>query len=471
MANIKKTLKSVFLVILSVSLIFGLFGCKEQPGEQTGLVTDGLDKSKIKGKVQVTCAQHVYGAESSQNGIRNWIRAFEDEYKNVDVEASFNIDMTTYAAHIAAKDIGDLYWLSDADVYKYAIQEEALMPLEHYAEALKIDLSEVYSGILELGRLDGRLYFVGMSCGQQSFLYNTAALREFAGQNGIDENGRISNQWTWDDFKAIAQKVTKLDAPNAADKRVMASMKVNWAPYYTPFLSGFGGQWADTVNKKVNMTDEKVIFGLQELFNAMDNDWIYCPDGTIAYGGVHASNFEGINETQNCVFQWNQAYTNLSTKGQTLNDAGIEWDVAPFPLFEYAASPCGTIGFGVFNYTDNVDAAAALCLSLYTENGQRAIHGQSGGDVPLLKSLGEDDFWHLTEPGFENKNYSAFTANYDRYIPSNLSVSVPVEVAGVIENCMNNMFAAWASGGMDMSSALADMETTANLTWEGLLKK
>jgi hypothetical protein len=110
-------------------------------------------------------------------------------------------------------------------------------------------------------------------------------------------------------------------------------------------------------------------------------------------------------------------------------------------------------------------------LSLYTENGQRAIHGQSGGDVPLLKSLGEDDFWHLTDPGFENKNYSAFTANYDKYIPSNLSVSVPVEVAGVIENCMGNMFSAWASGGMDMSSALANMEDTANQTWAALLKK
>lgn len=467
MKRFTKNIKSVLFVILAVSMVFGIFGCSGSKKAVTGELDSGYVPD-VKGKLELTASAHVYASESSQMGIRNWVAHFEDKYPEVDVQVNFNISMENYGTHIAAKDIGDVYWLDDGSVYKYAISDEALVPLDHYAEALNIDLSQVYTGILELGRVDGRLYFAGMSCGQQSFIYNTSALQSLAGQYGIDENGRVSNEWTWEDFKNIAAKVTYLDTETAADKRVMASMKVNWAPYYTPFLSGFGGDWADTTNKRVNFTSGEVKKGLEELFYAMDNDWIWCPDGSVQYTGNHAERFTGINELQNCVFQWNQAYTNLASKGKNLNDAGIEWDVAPFPLFEYAASPCGTIGFGVFKYTTNPDAAAALVLSLYTEDGQMAIHGQSGGDVPLLKSLGADDFWHLSGNGFDNKNYAAFTANYEKYIPSHVKASVPQDVADVIEGHMGTLFTAWSSNTMDLGTALANMEQQANEMWTSL---
>ena len=159
----------------------------------------------------------------------------------------------------------------------------------------------------------------------------------------------------------------------------------------------------------------------------------------------------------------------LSQKGQQFDSQNINWDIAPFPLFEYAASPCGTIGFGVFNYTKNVDAAAALVLSLYTEDGQMAIHGQTGGDVPLLKALGEDSFWHLKQAGWEDKNYAAFTANYERYIPGHVRGQVPAEIATLIEEGMQDLLNKYCTSGASWQDKLREIEDTCNELWSTMV--
>lgn len=97
-----------------------------------------------------------------------------------------------------------------------------------------------------------------------------------------------------------------------------------------------------------------------------------------------------------------------------------------------------------------------------------AIHGQTGGDVPLLKELGEDTFWHLTEPGWEDKNYAAFTANYDRYIPGHVKGSVPPEIAAVIETGMSELFSQYCQNAIDWEDKLNSIETECNALWETL---
>ena len=48
---------------------------------------------------------------------------------------------------------------------------------------------------------------------------------------------------------------------------------------------------------------------------------------------------------------------------------------------------------------------------------------EDGGTVDdlLVYKLGDQDFWHLTKEGYEGKNYAAFTANYDRYVPGQVN--------------------------------------------------
>lgn len=462
MKKVRALLKPAFLALLSAAMLFGATGCSGAGTQKDGVLPENYVPS-VSGRLTVSCRSDVYPSEQSQAGIKSWVSDFVSRNSEVDVSVQFNVP-PDLSPLIASKSIGDVFFLDDGSLYQYAITQEALMPLDHYVEAFGINLDAVYSGIMELGVTDGRLYFAGMSCGQQSFLYSLDAFYE-AGL--LQEGERISNDWTWEDFKRYAAALTNRN-DDGTYSQIAMSMPVYWSPYFSPFFGAYGGQWYDTTNKEIRLvSDDRVVKGISELINALDQYWIY-PNG-VSMGRERAAALRNISDPQNIVFSFNTAYTYVPQKGQQYDAQNINWDFAPFPLFDYPASPCGTLGFGVFSYTKNPDAAAALVLSLYTEEGQRALHGQSGGDIPVIKSLGADDFWHLKVPGWEDKNYDAFTANYERYIPSHVKARVPPEIAAILEDGMTDLFNQYLTSGASWQDKLTEMEEACNQLWKTLI--
>ncbi len=463
----KKTItiaKRCLFLALAVVLTFGMFACEKKGEFGTGELEEEYEPN-VTGKVKVTCRNDVYPTDSSKRAINNWVNAFKAKNSGVKIDVEY-IDQSLYAPQISSKTMGDVFWLDDGSVYEYAVTNESLMALDWYIEKMKIDTKDVYEGIRALGEINGHTYFVGMSCGQQTFTYNVDALTTA----GVLETGeRIANDWTWQDFKDIAAKVTAYDEDGYTLIQNAAYVPLYWAPYYTPFFYAYGGRWCDTENKKINLYDEKVRLGIAEIIECLDNDWIY--PQMIEMGAEKAGKFENIkNNPITSVFAFNTAYTNLANRGKEYDQNGTTWDIATFPTFEYAASPCGTIGFGVFSYAKNKDAAAALVLSLYTEDGQMAIHSQEGGDVPILKKLGDQDFWHLDIEGWEDKNFAAFTANYEKYVPSHVKASVPPAIAEIIENGMIDLFSTYCQNGGQWEDKLMEIQTQCNEKWETLAK-
>ena len=459
MKNFSKFMKSALFVILAVSMVFGVVACDDKDAS-TGILEEDHVPS-VKGKITVTARNELYSSDSAQQGLKNWVAAFESKYPGTDVNIEF-VSQENYANLISSKTMGDVYALWDEVVYEHAVSLDALLPLDHYMEKFDVDVSKVYQGIYELGVVDGKTYFLGATCGQQTFIYNVDAVKSA----NILEDGqdRISNDWTWEDFKEYAEVLTVVDE-NGQYTQVAASLPVGHEHYYSPFFVGFGGEWVDIVNKRVTLTDDNVLKGIDELLDACEQGWIY---PNIEMGSEWTKKFAKLNLEQNAVFQFNSAYSTVITKGQNFDKMGIEWDLATFPLFDEPASPCGTLGFGVFKYSDNLDAAAALACTLYTEDGQKAYHGQSGGDVPIIKSLGEDDFWHLNVEGWEDKNYEAFTANYERYIPGHLTHSVPPEIKDIIHTGMNELFKAFYQGTADVQDSIESIQRNCNNMWKTL---
>ncbi|MBO7503924.1 MAG: extracellular solute-binding protein [Clostridia bacterium] len=459
MKSIFSHLKKIAFLCLAVCLLFAATACK--PKEyNSGELPQGYIP-EVGGKLKVSCRADVYPSESSRKSVRNWINAFRSKYPNVTIETDFSIP--DYAPLISSKTIGDVFWLSDADVYNYAVTMQALMALDSYVEAMNVDLADIYSGILNLCEARGKLYFAGMSCGNVVFTYNVDALVEA----GILQPGeRVANDWTWEDFKSYAQQLKKYDEDGITLTQVGAGFPLYWPNTFTPFLYAYGGEWVDKTENKVMLSNEKVRQGIQEVIDAIDNRWIY-PEGS-AMSAQMATEYGKVSTRNGCVFAYNQAYTVLTTNADIYNTRGINWDVAPWPLFPEKASPCGTLGFGVFSYTRNSDTAAALVLSLFSEEGQLAFHGQEGGDVPVLKKLGDQDFWHLTKEGYEGKNYAAFTANYDRYVPGQVNACVPPEVSTIIENGIKNLFDNYCRNAADWVDSLAKIEEQCNQLWAQL---
>ena len=459
MKNITKLIVRIAMLVLATALLMIATGCKNNTANSGELPDDYIPD--VSGKINVTCRADVYSNESTRKAVRSWVSAFMNKYPDTQVEINFNV--SDYTALISSKSIGDVFFLTDADTYKYAVTNQALMALDYYIELFNINTDDVYSGINELCKVNGRTYFTGMCCGNVTFAYNVDAMVE-AGL--LETNERIPNDWTWDDFKVYAEALKTYDDDGVTLTQVGAIMPLYWSNIFSPFLYAYGGEWYNTEEKKVTFFNEGVIKGIGEVINAIDNRWI-CPTG-VSMSSEMRSEFAKISDTQGSVFNFISAYTVLQDRVATWNANGVTWDVCPFPLFEYAASPCGTLGFGVFSYTNNPDAAAALVLTLYTEEGQIALHGQEGGDIPVLKKLGEQDFWHLTGEQYEGINFSAFTANYDRYVAGQVNGCVPQEVATLIEEGMEDLYSSYCQSAADWTYKLQELETQCNETWESL---
>jgi len=468
MKHIGKYVKSVCLVAICVAIVFSSFGCKGKK-RQDGNLEAGAEV-KVDGTVTLTCPQDVYTSDANRASIRQWVSAFKAMYPEVKVKEDFS-DRSNWTARLSAKDMGDVYWLDDTQVYDMAITNKSLMPLDSYAEyftkdtAFGLNMNDVYAGFYNLGEVEGQLYMVATNCGQQTFTYNKGMLT----QAGLE---MPKDDWTWKNFKEYVGKLT-VTGPDGALTQVGAAFNVSISPMYVPFYLGFGGQWCDTVNKKINLTtDENVLKGVEELVGVLQQKQIFPSpiDNGITFGGDYAAAFANINKDNvisTAAFLQLDSFANLATRAAQYESNGIDWDVVAYPLFDNAASPCGSFGYGVFSYTSNPAAAAALVLSIYTQAGQKAINQGAGGAVPLLGSLKDETFWHLSD--YPEKNFNAFVANTDYYVPSQVKCEVPAAVGQIITEGMNQLFVDLYAGSVSVEDSLSKIETTANEKW-GTLK-
>ncbi|MBP1587989.1 MAG: extracellular solute-binding protein [Clostridia bacterium] len=464
MKNFFKTIVRILFVALAAAMLISVVACEPREYNSGELPDDYIPD--IKGKLKVSCMNHVYPDEQSRRGIRNWLNVFRDKYPEVTIETDFNV--TNYAPLISSKTLGDVFFMTDGGIdssdslYQYAITNEAMMQLDYYIELYGIDTSDIYSGIMNLSEINGHTYMVCMTCGNVLFTYNKDALVE-AGILAPDES--IPNDWTWDTFKDYCARLKQYDVDGITLTQVGAAWKFDWQNMFTPFLYAYGGKWYDKENKRVSFDNDLVRKGIGEAINLIDDRLVY-PMLNKGLGAQMSAEYKKISQYNSCVFNFNESYTVLSQNVKRYNNK--EWDAVAFPLFPYASSPCGSLGFGVFSYTRNKDAAAALALSLLTEDGQYALHEQEGGDVPVIQKLGEMDFWHLKGPGFDGKNYEAFTANYERYVPGQIATCVPPDVANIIQDGIGDLFANYCKNAASWQDALQKLEQKCNDTWDTL---
>ena len=142
----------------------------------------------------------------------------------------------------------------------------------------------------------------------------------------------------------------------------------------------------------------------------------------ITYTGQKAQSYAKLSDLD-YVFrtfgdlQWITAY------GNSYDNANIDWDFCSFPAFPTHKVGAGATGYVVYNRTRNVDTAATFALFFLTEEGQRAYHSATGGNVPLLKSLANEDFWRFQGSPWSEKNFDAFVSYPEANIPASSYLS------------------------------------------------
>lgn len=475
----KQKVKIVLAFLLAAMLALAVFGCRDNE-RVTGELPEGY-QPVVEGRVTVN--YYIATTDADKRSVNDWVAAFEKKYPNCDVEAQLsNTGKTAVQAQIASSSVGDVFFLWETDAYNYAVTQEALMPLDSYLEAYEIDVSNIFSAIYDMGVVEGQLYMVMRDYNHIALMYNKGAVAAegLVDPVELDKNG----EWTWEKYREYCEKLTKdTDNDNTIDQ-IGGIMRFGYAPIYVPFLEGYGGRWYDTTNKKVTFIssdsgeESLVLRGVNEMVDTIRS-------GTVRYNNVtgvengdaaatikdtpELSSYSKLNVTTAIVFQ-EQQFPTFASQGKAYENANIEWDCVSFPALPVHKVGTGSTGFAVFNKTRNPDAAAALCLFLYTEEGQRAYNGQEGGSVPNVRSLADDTFWRVP---FDDKSIDPENGiYYDAWISwpeadtyGQIECVLPPEIAQIVKNTMQNVVPYAVNGTRTVADTLTRLEQQANDAW------
>jgi ABC-type glycerol-3-phosphate transport system substrate-binding protein len=445
----KHALKTGAVVFLTLAMLVGFVACNRNP-EQSGDVPPGY-KPNVVGEITFTIQVNNEEEKLSPDAF---IRAFEKMYPDAKVNRDYNVGQIE--ARIASGDIGDVFHFPEEHTYTYAVTHRALMPLDAYLEPLGINVSQVYSGIYDLGVVNGRLYMASRDHNHIVLMANLDALHAA----GLD---LPQNDWTWEEFKVnYAPNLVKTNDDGTFDQ-VPMNISLSYDPIYIPFMEGWGGKWFDTINKRVNLvSDPKVLQGIEEMINAAEDGFLY------PTGKQDVSDYAGLRQSDYVFRQ--MVYPGMYTLAVEYDRLGVNWDIATFPMFPIPKVGTGSSGFGVYNRTKRPDTAAAFALFFFTEEGQKAYNGQTGGSVPLMRTLANDDFWRGKGTEWEGKNYDAYVAFPENDTVGQVQCRVPAPVAEMIDgNPWLNMLRQHFDGHVNFKDSLTTIETRANQKWESLV--
>ena len=449
--------KRIIIILIMSVLLLSAAACNRKGPPKSGILTDDYELT-IEGEVVFTISNES-GAASEAAAPRAFADAFMRKYPEVKVTVD-EAHRNTYATRISTGEIGDVFWVDENDANNYKKNHNALLMLDYYMDKLNIDRQNIYSGALVGGMIDGRLYMVPRNLGQQVLIYNKDALTQ--ANIEIPSGGTAM---TWDEFKDICRRVTLSE--NDTYTQVGAGFKLWWSPVWQAFAEGWGGQWVNTIEKRVTfVSDPNVMAGINEMFDACNEGWM--KDDVIQYTGANAARYSQISDLD-YVFRTFGDMQWITRYGNAYDNANIAWDFCSVPAFPTHKVGTGATGYVVYNRTRNPDTAAALALFFLTEEGQTAYHSTSGGNVPLLKSLSEENFWRMPGTDWSDKNFDAFVSYPDASTPATVITRAPSEIAEILsDNNMINAFGRIINGTASVEDVFADLETRCNETWSKL---
>ena len=436
----KKITIKVLALILAVVGVIALVGCNKAP-EQTGVVTKPPEGGELEVKGSIKFSYSGGSTEDNKQAANAFIEAFQKQYPKVTVQRDYSAsDPNT---RISSGDIGDVFYFAEVSAYNYAVTQHALMPLEYYMEVLDIDRGDVYSGIYDAGMINNHLYYIARDFNQLLFIYNADAI------SSKSLTSRVIPEWTWHEFLQLCEEITD-------DDYYGATLNMPYAPQFIPFLEAYEGRgkWFSLKDKKIDITSGDTLKAIQEALDACQQGYI-----DLMIGG----DFGG----KESVFKY-LVYPSINAEAKVYDQKAVKWDLINLPLFEHPAFGAGSSGWGVFNRTSNPNAAAAFALYFYTQEGQRAFNGQTGGSVPLLASLKEDDFWKHPNDEWSDKNWDACVYKAEDYATvGQFNCLLPPEIADIFSSSnLSTALTRALNGQASLVDGMAALEQKANEKWK-----
>jgi multiple sugar transport system substrate-binding protein len=357
-----------------------------------------------------------FGSDAQLTAVKHAIERFNQKYPNVKVEVA--IDPITngwgdYVTHVLSQfNAGNAY-----DVYGTAIetfrgfeQRGLFIPLDDYI-AKNAGYSDFDPSLFKSSSYQGKTYFVPIGWNNIMINYNRALFRDA----GVD----YPKNWSWDEFREVAKKLTKRDAAGNVTQYGYEVPNQNFfvQPWFlTNGTSPINADWTAS-----NMLDPKVSETLRFLHDL-----------------IHVYKVSPIPGKDTMDNQFAAGQVAMINRGHWIIEnakrAKLDMDVANVPSKLNGDTVIGFGAYGVSKTSKNPELAKELVGALTSEETQKE-EGELGGGVPGRKSAADS-------PGF--LAFPPSSSLYYQSLPHTVPVPSPANFQDVEKIFMRNYVAMMA---------------------------
>ncbi len=318
-----------------------------------------------------------WGTPEELAAAQELIDLFESEHEGVKVKlevASWADYWTKLLGGLAANSAPDVFLMDGAWVFQF-VMDGVLTDLTPYVAASGLDLSQFYQNPIDIFRREGGLWGLPRDCNTVAMYYNRALFEE----GGV---ALPTNDWTWDDFLAAAQALTRdLDGDGRTDQWGYLTFYNSQETRFGSWVWGAGGEFLSPDGRRATVNTPEVARGISFLTDlihthrvAPDLEGDAAQDINLFLTGRLAMITEG---------SWRLRYFRQIQE--------FEWDVAPMPRgpARQVTSVNGLANV-VWSGSRNPDLAWELVQFLTSRPCQEAL-ARGGTSIPALREVAESE--------------------------------------------------------------------------------
>ncbi|MBC8249314.1 MAG: sugar ABC transporter substrate-binding protein [Anaerolineales bacterium] len=246
--------------------------------------------------------------------------------------------------------------------------------LDSWIKKSGYDLNDYWPALLESAMYNGSVYGFPRDIGLEVLYYN----KDIFDEVGL---GYPTDDWTWDDFLAAAEKLTVVEASGRVARYALG---MEGGKYQLWVGQNRGSILDDMRNpSKCTLTEPAAMEGVKFFADMMTNNYAM-RDANLSQSGGDAG-----------VFQSGQVAMIIqnSSRVSAFNAADMNYDVAtvPIPKGGQRSAAAGGAAWVMSSGSGNKEAAWTFLSWLQSTNGGQRLYSASGEIFPALRSTARSD--------------------------------------------------------------------------------
>ena len=379
--NTRKSTRARLMTVLAVSLVTALAGCAANGG---GTSSTGATGKYVKPKSTITATITVDTAGGPEDSALYdaVTKRFNQDYPNVKVVNNFSnsaswVDyINKILASVASGKAPDVITMATEGI-EFGLSKDLFLPIDNYIkqdESAQSLIKDIEPRLIDGFKKGGKTYLLPNNWNAMVIYYNTKMFKAA----GIP---RPSDDWTIDDFKAIAKKLTTGSGANKVYGFGIPSF--TWA--LVPWLYSHGASFASADLKKPTLDSPAMVESLQYLQDLVLKDKVAPqPAGSDPYQ---------LFPAQKLAMTGGGSFMIVPLAQANFKD----YDVLPWPKDKSQTSVYGASGVSIYKGSKNADLAWEYIKELAGQKAQ-ADNAKARTNNPTTKTAENSAEFLATPP-------------------------------------------------------------------------